>query len=106
MSTELLIAVIGSASAIIGGLGAGVPQMLVEKCRRPKLKLIFRETTNGAVHSAYVAESSWPHNTGGIPVKRKIIRVSVQNTGKSVARNCRVHIVKIEEVQTGGSGLE
>ena len=94
MSDEQLIGVIGAGAAllgsIIGGLLTGSFEYFRQKLTKPKLTLDY------AGDSANKIESSFEIN--GKQVTEIFVRARLRNTGLRVARDCRVYLVGIGEV--------
>jgi hypothetical protein len=94
LSDEQLIGVIGAGAAllgsIIGGLLTGSFEYFRQKVTKPKLTLDY---IGG---SANKIESSFEIN--GKQVTEIFIRARLRNTGVRVARDCRVYLVAVTEV--------
>lgn len=91
MSNELLAAFIGASAAIIGAIVTGVFDGLRQYVMRPVLRLSFKERDDAyCVESTYEADGQLRTST--------FIRVRLFNSGKSVARDCRVFLTEIKEI--------
>ena len=91
MSDELLYASIGASAAIAGGILTGVFDGLRQYIMRPVLRLSFKERDEAyCVESTYEVDSQSRTST--------FIRVRLVNSGRSVARDCRVFITEIKEL--------
>ncbi len=91
MSDEFLVAAIGGAAAIAGGLLTGFFDGVYRWWFRPKLDLSFEDQND-----AFVLEGTY--DPGGGVRTSKHVRVCLINTGKSIARECRVYLTEISEV--------
>jgi hypothetical protein len=94
LSDEQLIAIIGTGAAllgsIIGGLLTGSFEYFRQKLTKPKLTLDY---IGG---SANKIESNFEIN--GQRVTELFVRARLRNTGVRVARDCRVYLVGVREV--------
>jgi hypothetical protein len=91
-----LIALVGVAGAVIGGIAGGLTPSLVTWCRRPKLLIDFQ----GDEYNRVDGRQTWKDGT----VEDLIwIRARVQNPGRSRATNCRPFITAIYEVRADNS---
>ena len=91
MSNELLAAFIGASAAIVGAIVTGVFDSFRRYIMRPVLRLSFKERDD-----AYCVESTY--EVDGQSRTSTFIRVRLSNSGKSVARDCRVFLTEIKEI--------
>ena len=90
MADELLIAGIGAGAAIVGGLVTGAFEYIQQWWTRPKLKLDYVSGPANRTESTYQANDQ--------TITEIFIRARIRNTGKRIAKDCRVFLVSIVEV--------
>jgi len=99
MSDTTAVAWIAAGSAIGGGLVAGLLsgayQHLREYGSRPILEIDFADDDSHKVEST-------ERSSDGREASYVYIRVRVRNTGRQVARGCRVFLAYLEEVHPSG----
>jgi hypothetical protein len=84
------IAVIGAGAAIGGGLITGAFDLIRDWFSRPQLKLEYSGGDDCKV------ESTW--ESKGQTETQIFIRVRLSNSGKRIARDCKVYLVGLTEV--------
>ena len=94
MSGELLIAATGAGAALIGGITGGLVtgsfEYFQQKRTRPRLKLDYVGGQANKVESTFESNK--------LTVTEIFIRARLRNTGIKVARDCRVYLIDIKEV--------
>lgn len=90
-------ALIAGIAAIVGGLLSGALQTGLNWFNRPTLKIDVQDK----VAPPNVTEASWKENDRSMEIV--FARVSVRNTGRSGALNCRVFLIKVDEVISGNT---
>jgi hypothetical protein len=88
---ELFIAFMGALGGIVGGAVSGVLGLFVDWFLRPKLRIEFVSEEDG-----FIFDGEWKE--GGETVYRKLVRLRVSNSGRSLANNSRVFLREIREV--------
>lgn len=95
MSETTTVAWIAACSAIGGGLLSGAYQHLRDYWNRPVLEIDF------GGDDSYIVETT-EHSSDGRDASYLYIRVRVRNTGRQVAKGCRVFLARLEEVHPSG----
>jgi len=95
MLTTLTIALIGAGGAILGGLLNGAYQHLLDWLNRPVLHIDYAGSDANLVSAEY--------KKGDINVAEIYVRARVTNTGRTIAKGCRVFLVALKEVHASGT---
>lgn len=89
-------ALIGFAAAVIGGAASGFYQHVRDWWTGPRLSLNYADDAAHFVNVDFV-------RPGGQDVSAVYVRVGLNNSGKRVAKGCRVFLTKLEEVHESGT---
>jgi hypothetical protein len=96
----LEVGLIGFIGALVGGLVSGAYQHLRDYFRRPVLKFHFQGCTANELDSPYLRHGAWADDSG---TQRDwiVIRASIQNSGRTTAKQCRVYLIELSEIHDG-----
>jgi hypothetical protein len=92
-------ALVAGGSAVLGGLLSGVYPDMRAYWTRPRLVIDYEGGRSNLVHSEYKEHQSQGVET---TVSEIYIRARVRNTGRQIAKACRVFLVDLKEVQPSG----
>jgi len=96
LTEQFKIALIGFAAAVVGGLVTGFYHHARDWFTRPRLSLDY---ANDAAHFVNVNHI----RPDGTDVSAVWVRVRARNTGRRVAKGCRIFLVGLEEVHPSGT---
>jgi len=95
MTDNLKIGLVGAGGAVIGGLLNGAYQHALDWFRQPQLRIDYEGTEANKVDVEY--------QQGDKSIAEVYIRARVRNTGRRIARGCRVFLVALNEVHSSGA---
>jgi hypothetical protein len=96
MDCEIKIGIFGGVCAIVGGLLNGAYEHLRDWFTRPRMTIAFIGGPSNIVTANYKIQAT-------TEASEKYIRARVRNTGRSIARSCRVYITALLEVHPSGT---
>jgi hypothetical protein len=91
MADEILAACIGAGAALAGAIVPSIIGWIKDRYTRPILNLTFESKDD-----AYLVESTYM--AGEMERTSKFVRVRLTNKGRDVARECRVFLTEVREV--------
>ena len=100
MNEAMKVGWIAAGAAILGGLLSGAYQHFRDWRLRPILKVNYENSSPDQSPTPYMPHAEW-HEEGAVRLWM-VVRVKVSNMGRRTARNCRVFLTDLEEVNVGG----